>query len=405
MICRWNSDLRCRVPNVKVQIAYSKELPLRQQHITLDLLQDVLVGTICLITMSKQQIHLPSPACPPALTSATVQLHYLAEGAANVIYSVTVTSPTSLLDHMHCCVIRLRKDLSFTKPAREVVSDFDTRIVPLFGSAYRGLLMEQALYTLTPEMVEAANRELREMDDMDLSAIWADQGSMVGKKIRPSHRRHAYLPSYEDEQYGILMPNLQGLGTDWLVEFKPKWLIQSPSAPKDATNCRTCALNSSRRKAGKHVGRGDSGFCPFDLLADEGQEDVLRRALENIWPVNDGFEKFVVAFRNRVQPALRHLQALQKRYCAVGLDDFLNPLGIDFGLAMALRDCSIFLALKRCGDSKDVEVADIKFADLDLKTTEGGKIQKWAAMERELLDGGWYFSAEGVKCSLSRVNR
>jgi len=306
--------------------------------------------------------------------------------------------------------MRLRKDLSFTKPAVQVVTDFEKRIAPLFAD-HKGLLMEQALYKLTPEMVTSANEELKEMDAVDSSDLGADTVGAERRpkgKVRHHQRRNVYLPAYEQEQYGILMQNLQGPGIDWLVEFKPKWLVQSPSAPADARNCRTCALNAMRRKAGKHQGRGDSGFCPLDLLSKKQEADMLERALANVWPVEGGIDEFVDVFREKVQPALRHLQTLQRRHGTVGLEDFRNPdENKDFGVGMALRDCSVFLALRKrtSPDQGGIDVIDVKFADLDLKATEGGKLQRWAAMEQELLDGGWYYSHEGTNCALSRHDR
>ncbi|EXJ82654.1 hypothetical protein A1O3_06467 [Capronia epimyces CBS 606.96] len=355
-------------------------------------------------------LHHSSPSCPPALTSATLQLHYLAEGAANIIYSVSVRSPPGLQHHSHCCILRLRKDLPFTKPALEVMRDFEERIGPLFGG-HEHLLMKQALYPLTPEMVLDANAELREMETADSSGDRvAAEGQSKGR-VRHHHRRHVYLPAYETEQNGILMQNLKEPGVDQLVEFKPKWLVQSPSAPVDARNCRTCALNAMRRKGGKHQGRGDSGFCPLDLLSGPDEGDVLQQALANVCqPAEGGIEEFLVSFRQRVQPALRHLATLQRQYGSVGLDDYRNPAGKNLDLAMALRDCSVFLALHTtttsASDSNSsrgrVELVDVKFADLDLKTPEGRKLQKWASMEQELLDGGWYYNAEGSHCSLGR---
>lgn len=340
--------------------------------------------------------HQSSPSCPAALTDAVVELHYLAEGAANIIYSVSVTSPVSRQKHVHCCVMRLRKDLPSTKPAIQVLSDFQQRIVPLFAG-HEALLLEQALYKLSPEMVAGANRELMEMDGIDASAD-VNTGPGTKSKIRHHHRRHVYLPPYEKEQHGILMRNLQGPGIDRLIEFKPKWLVQSPSAPSDARNCRTCALNAMRRRTQRHQGRGDSGFCPLDLL-DTG--DVLEDALAKIWPMEEGLEAFVASFREKVQPALVHLKVFQQDHGSVGLQDFQNPAGKDFGLAMALRDCSVFLALRRRDAQGGIDLIDVKLADLDLKTTEGGKLQKWAATEQELLDGGWYYSVEDSNCSLS----
>lgn len=371
--------------------------------------------------------HQTSSTCAASLTKATLlHLDYLAEGAANVIYSVAVETPATLSQHSNCCVMRLRKDLSFTKPSKEVIADFENAISPLFHEHDPTLLLEHSLYKLTPELVATLNDELHEMDCVDLSALSADavRAPARAPPIRHHHRRHVYLPSYEDEQHGILMQNLQGPGIDWLVEFKPKWLLQSPSAPADARNCRTCALNAMRRNAGKAQGRGDSGFCPMDLLLssssqheedDNDNDKVLERALARIWPVEDGIDQFVVAFRDKVQPALRHLLTLQRKFNHVGVEHFNNPDANEFGVAMALRDCSVFLALKRLDEDAGgagggggstgggLEISDVKFADLDLKSTEGGKVQKWAAMEQELLDGGWYHhTVEGSECAITR---
>ncbi|EHY60302.1 Inositol-pentakisphosphate 2-kinase [Exophiala dermatitidis] len=388
-----------------------------------------------------------------ALSHAELQLHYLAEGAANIIYSVSVPVPSAataeldLQEIARLCVLRLRKDLPSTKPAVEVMRDFEERITPLF-SGHEGLLLKQTLYGLTPKMVESANAELRQMEKMaeDSSSSTSSTNkteiaNATRPQPRPRHRHHVCLPPYEKEQYGILMQNLKaptddsGVDHVELVEFKPKWLVQSPSAPQDATMCRTCALNAMRRKAGKHQGRGDSGFCPFDLLAGSEENHVLQRALEKIYP--ETTKDFVAAFRQRVQPALKHLAKLQREYGSVGLDDFRdpNPQGKHLDLAMALRDCSVFLGLRRggrgdAGPNEDpssthlqlgdeqraadghethdvVELVDVKFADLDLKTPEAGKLQKWAAMEQELLDNGWYYcdsqsEGEGSNCALSR---
>ncbi|KAG9786686.1 hypothetical protein KCU88_g2247, partial [Aureobasidium melanogenum] len=378
-----------------------------------------------------------------ALSHAELQLHYLAEGAANIIYSISVpsTAPAEpeLPEIARSWVLRLRKDLPSTKPAVQVLRDFEERITPLF-SGHEHLLLKQTLYQLTPKLVESANAGLRQMEkmaeDSSFSSSSANKNETANAtRPRPRHRHHVYLPPYEKEQYGILMQNLKAPdgGGVVLIEFKPKWLVQSPSAPRDATMCRTCALNAMRRKAGKHQGRGDSGFCPVDLLVGDEEEHVLQRALEQIYPDVTKGSGFVEAFRQGVQPALRHLQRLQREYGSVGLDDFRdpNPGGKHLDLAMALRDCSVFLSLRRgikrdsdppsthlqSGDQQRaadghethdvVELVDVKFADLDLKTPEAGKLQKWAAMEQELLDNGWYYcdsqsEGEGSNCALSR---
>ncbi|KIW41252.1 uncharacterized protein PV06_06825 [Exophiala oligosperma] len=376
--------------------------------------------------------HTPSPECLGAIANAELDLHYLAEGAANVIYSVSVLpSPSSALqEHSHCCVMRLRKDVPSTKPIVQVVSDFKNRTSPLFRHVdtdtdtddtenASSLLLTQKLYKLTPSMVESLNVELHEMEEDTLpGSSFPDTRTDRRLPPRPHHRRNKYLPSYEQEQYGVLMQNLQGPGVDWLIEFKPKWLVQSPSAPGNAKTCRTCALNAMRRSSNEsHQGRGDSGFCPLDLLEQGGDE--LDRALTKIWPSDldqDGLPGFVAQFKERVQPALYHLRRLQREHGAVGIDDFRKRSVAEaetenLGVAMALRDCSCFVALKKRrvghdigGDDDGVDIIDVKFADLDLKTTKGGKLEKWAAMEQDLLDGGWYTRSD-LGCLLSRSHK
>jgi len=341
----------------------------------------------------------PREGCAALLSTAQLQLKYLAEGAANVIYTVQVLGPEELQRHDHCCVLRMRKALPFTKPCTEAMEDFENCIQPLF-SHHPSLLMKQALYKLTREMVMEADQELRDLDHHH------HHSSSKGNKGRDHHRRHVYLPSYEEEQYGILMPNLQKPGTDRLIEFKPKWLVQSPSAPQDARRCRTCALNAMRRHSAKTKGRGDSGFCPLDLLSEDDR--VMEKAVAHIWrPMDQGLlDVFAREFRTKVQPALRHLQLLQLEHSFVGLDHFRDPGALDFSIAMALRDCSAFLVIDQPSRSgkEDVEITDVKFADLDLKSPDGGKVEKWAAMEEELIRGHWYLAAgeSDETCALGR---
>lgn len=61
-----------------------------------------------------------------------------------------------------------------------------------------------------------------------------------------------------------------GAAGEEVHEFKPKWLLQSPSAPKDAVRCRQCA-----RSAQENVKRRANGkpckqyLCPLDAVSDD----------------------------------------------------------------------------------------------------------------------------------------
>ena len=247
--------------------------------------------------------------------------------------------------------------------------------MPLFSPDFEDVLMPQLLLPLNDRIIDMLNSMLDYIEDDEITN---------GRFARPIARRGVFHPMGNAEPHGILMPNLHALGGR-LLEFKPKWLVQSPSAPGDARRCRTCAVNLLRRVKGKHKGRGDLGFCPFALLRRE--DKGLEAALEQIDDGGAG-KRLMEDFVEKVQPALKHLQGLQKRFGEVGLEDFQSQEEKDFGVAMALRDCSVFLVVSG-GDEKP-QILDVKFADLDLKTTEGGKIQRWAEIEEELILRGMY---------------
>ncbi|KAK5946649.1 Inositol-pentakisphosphate 2-kinase [Knufia obscura] len=316
--------------------------------------------------------------------TGTISFSYLTEGAANTIWNVRFSHDSNLSQHDSAVVLRMRKDIPSTIPMLGLKEQFEERIAPLFFFD-PSLLLPVQLIQLGPGVIEDMNQQLHHLENT---------------KHRKAMRTGAYHPSFEIEPYAMLMPNLiHGLGK--VVEFKPKWLVQSPSAPRDAQRCRTCALNAMRRAKGVS-GRGDSGFCPFDMLSSN--EKILSSALRNVWSENGSLLDFVTAFRVKVQPALRQLQKLQRQHSDVGLEDFLNPAGKDFSVAMALRDCSIVLkVVKVPHDDTRLHIPIVKLLDLDLKDAGGGKLAKWARMEAELIEDGWYTTKAdpSIRCAMA----
>lgn len=306
---------------------------------------------------------------------------YLTEGAANVVWKVRFNN--SNLSHQDgSVVLRMRKDIPSTISMTDLKQQFEERIAPLFLFD-PSLLLPVQLVQLCPSIIDQMNKDLLRLE---------------AASQRRSLRLGVYHPSYATESYGMLMPNL-GHGPGKVIEFKPKWLVQSPSAPRNSQRCRTCALNTRRRVKGG-TGRGDSGFCPFDLLSRN--TEILRHALSQIWHEESTLLAFIQAFRERVQPALRQMQKLQRLYNDVGIQDFSAPDGKDFSVAMALRDCSVLLRAHRSEDETQLDINLIKLLDLDLKDTGGGKLEKWAQMELELIEEGWYTSTydSGLKCAM-----
>jgi inositol-pentakisphosphate 2-kinase len=337
--------------------------------------------------------HSDPEKCMEILQRVPLTLHYLTEGNANVIYSIAPnTTDPNLALHDHCCVLRMRKDLPTTRPTLVNMTAIRDRITPLFGPEHVHNLMPKALYPLTEEVLQQADQILQGLDE---HLAKSHAGSRVPAGRGPAH------PPLNEEPHAVLMPNLRHGDHTLFHEFKPKWLHQSPSAPADARRCRTCATNALKRLRGGKKGKGDSGFCPFDLLSDD--RAIIKSIVQKIDPEHGSSDWFVDAFIQQVQPVIRHLAILQAEHNTEGLDDPKNTGARDYAVAMALRDCSLFLVLAKTAQGR-LKIADVKLADLDLKSMTPENLKKWAKAENELITSGAYTSSAmpGSACALER---
>lgn len=66
-----------------------------------------------------------------------------------------------------------------------------------------------------------------------------------------------------------------------------------------------------------------------------------------------------------------------------------NAISQDFLAAMTLRDCTLYLKVSQGS-------IGARLGDLDLKTGKG-KAEYWRALERQLIEGGWYTATEKEK--------
>lgn len=317
--------------------------------------------------------------CTLEVADKRFALEFLAEGAANIVYKLRPGHPD---------LLRLRKTRS-SVPYSEIVQSFKSVVAPLFPD---DVLLHPVLFKL-PEagvLIPTLNKALiaREASGGRLDA-----------------RKGVYLAV--DEEYGIFVRDMTPRQeTEKFIEFKPKWLIQSPSAPAKAKRCRTCALREMRRADSTFSGRGDSDFCPLDLLSNE--DDVVEDVLRSL--IGDDLGLVKAIFKLKVQPLLGYLRELQVMYNQVGLADIggqqvskLSQTEVDrvresaatsplFNtlVGMTVRDCSVFTRY----DTKTSEIeAEVKLADLDMKSA---KLKKWADTERQLIDGGWYTGTEDL---------
>lgn len=332
------------------------------------------------------------PASPggEAVSVSKIGLTYLAEGAAHVVYRISLSdSSTTTHPHLVGKLFRFRKSVPSAVPCAQTVANFQNRIAPLFPEhslVDLKLHLVPDQYALTAKLNAAL--EMRELN-----------GS------RPVQRRGVYLTPSNEEPHDILVTDMSPRGpNERLVEFKPKWLVQSPSAPSGARRCRTCALREmrtedERRTGEQHSGRGHADFCPFDLLSSN--DDVLEETVRMLSLTTEFPRTYVSIYKEQIQPLLQRLGDLQAEYNNVGLHDFENGEGQDFSISMALRDCSVFVKSRK----GEIGFHEVRLADLDLKSSGGGKVQRWAWIEQRLVDEGWYMGTENAESQGQRFCR
>jgi inositol-pentakisphosphate 2-kinase len=298
------------------------------------------------------------------------KIKYLNEGGANFVFSI-LPAGSELPKPLRNKLLRLRKDLPHVQTTTEQVGSFNSNFRTLFPP---DCLVQPELVRLNGSITTALNRALDTLN-------------------RPSRRSEDWLP--EDEQFGLLVTDMMPAAGKAMLEMKPKWLLQSPSAPSNAKRCRTCALRAQRAAHGKRTATDAQESCPFDLVSE--RVDDRRRAASNITR-EPALADFLV---DGAQPLFAILRDQQR---------FLDPRGAlrvagadgiyDLCRAMTLRDCTLFVR----GGMAGIEA---RLGDLDFKQPE--KLGRWKEVERKLIDDGWYVNAEAESvwseekiCQLSR---
>lgn len=269
-----------------------------------------------------------------------VQLVYLAEGGANVVYRFVsaVKSPIATkrdprqplspgafeaAEPFTGKLLRLRKDTAANVSYKEIMQNFNTTVRPLFKADE---LVDQTLIQLPEGLVHRCNEQL----------LLAESNGG-----RPQKRHGGYLSL--TEPFGLLVTDMTTFDDpgSTLAELKPKWLIQSPSAPATALRCRTCALRKMKNYDARSLGQKEQrSFCPLDLVS-ETFEDVLR-ATRFIKGCGDRTRLAQILFCN---PTLQKLLSHQKTFCKVGLHG--PPVqSIETSLDMTLRDCTLYIKVR-----------------------------------------------------------
>ena len=313
-------------------------------------------------------------AIQPQDPSTACTLEYLNEGGANVVFRILPEEGYPLPKIVVGKLLRVRKDLPHVQSTIEQVQGFERHFKPLFPSEH---VVQHSLLQLAPDASRMLNRYLRHVD-------------------RPFHRAQTFLSHSED--YGILITDMTPIPGSKLLQFKPKWLCQSPNAPANAKRCRTCALRAQRTSQDVRTATDEQASCPLALISEH--TDDRQRTAEAV--TSDLELRASLALE--AQPLLHTLRWWQVRLDPGGV---LSPSADEakssnICKAMTLRDCTLFVR------RSDAGVIELRLGDLDLKQAK--QIGKWEQVEQSLIDGGWYMHSESKAvwveeriCLLSRT--
>ncbi|KAM4054637.1 inositol-pentakisphosphate 2-kinase domain-containing protein [Hirsutella rhossiliensis] len=308
------------------------------------------------------------------LPKGTRPLRLIGEGAANAVFQLDGAAAASDLNGL---LLRVAKVPSRNHaPTYNYLAQqrfYQTSIKPRLGE----YAVQQELVILHKSgIVDMLNRLLQDIDSTRKKKF---RGSLIGQT-----------------DWGFLVQDMrpQDPAECVLIEFKPKWLSQSPSAPKASVRCRQCATelrNLIRDPSGDRM-LPEHKPCPLSLvnkdapaqvsspfriaphLARDGRSDHFRQVLGTI--VN--------------HPSIRDLKTQQD------LLDKLGPLYAEptdpFLIAMTLRDCTCFAQIHRRRQSVKIRMGDFDWKDPLVK------FDSWRRAEQELIDGGFY-TAERILCN------
>ena len=177
------------------------------------------------------------------LDSSKCRLTYLNEGGANFVFRITVLEESKWTRQLHRKLLRLRK---------QVVNDPDELLAHEEWASVLG----------SKNVIE------HDLIRLPVEAMWTINDVLTTVQ-RPDHRMNDFWPG---GRFGVLVTDMTPGDGERLVELKPKWLTQSPTAPLNATRCRTCALRAQRAAQMAIVTATDAqGSCPLALVSGKAQ--------------------------------------------------------------------------------------------------------------------------------------
>ncbi|KAL1606334.1 Inositol-pentakisphosphate 2-kinase [Paraconiothyrium brasiliense] len=368
--------------------------------------------------------HQPRIRCRPTLYGNTDEARnafrfaFLAEGAANAVFQVVPNTSESqesfifedekgnLLGKKSLAqkVLRLSKGKPKTLRYKEIMEGFENEVMPLFRKT-------EPPRDEVPGLRNALNLSINEsfeefVMEHEGVAIAPEALTALIAELHTHCPDNRHIEPHHLEERGILLPDMSSVpGSVTTIEIKPKWLIQSPNAPRGAYLCRTCALHASRKAKKTYKG---AWICPLALVAgntaaidpyvrhssllalkEETGKSPQTRSIDVNPAEIEAIAKRAVPYLSTGpgHKILQHIRYLQAQLDQKGVLVHSSSPEDDYRLrlAMTLRDCSLFIRIPWADQTAPIEA---KLGDLDFKSA--GKMGDWLEKEEGLVHGGWY---------------
>jgi inositol-pentakisphosphate 2-kinase len=317
------------------------------------------------------------------LPMGTRPIKLIGEGAANVVFELDIPEGSKWANDFKGWLLRVAKAPASGQPARfnylKQQEFYAKQITPFLKTH----AIQQKLVVLRhTNIIPQLNAFLRSIDHQ---------------------RKEKFRGSFVSESnWGLLVEDMRisDPKNSILVEFKPKWLIQSPSAPQGAIRCRQCAMElfNYLRDPSPSRHTPEQKPCPLTLANPDAPAAIsspYRFAPKLASKAKDPMVRELLA-KTADHQVIRDLRWLQN------LADTKGPLHADkndpmFSLAMTVRDCTCFVQMNLGPHVPPEQRLRVRLGDFDLKDTDI-KFKRWTSAERDLIDSGCY-TADWIMCN------
>jgi inositol-pentakisphosphate 2-kinase len=160
-------------------------------------------------------------------------------------------------------VLRMSKGTPKTLRYREIMDGFEAEVMPLFRKTEPS---QEGTRDPNSAPRISINESFEEFAMEHQGVVIAPQTlKALFVELHTHCADNTHIEPHLLERNGILLPDMSSIpGSVTTIEIKPKWLLQSPNAPRDAYLCRTCALHASRKSKQTYK---EPYICPLALVA------------------------------------------------------------------------------------------------------------------------------------------